>query len=174
MPRGPVVDYLTSIKRDLGIRYLEHLVNDLQEMSPSFHDRLVTLYLDEASDSSIDESRRNEVRERLVKFLEESDQYMPERVLAKLSRSTIRSFIWELILDDQFLPEKAVVLSKMGQHKAALEIYVFKLKNYAKAERYSTSLHVLIKATASVYTHKLIPHQHHSIKKRRDTSSILF
>jgi Vam6/Vps39-like protein vacuolar protein sorting-associated protein 39 len=90
LPRGPVVDYLTLIKRDLGIRYLEHLVHDLQEMSPSFHDRLVTLYLEEASDSAADEKQRNEVREKLVKFLEESDQYMPERLLGKLSRSISR------------------------------------------------------------------------------------
>lgn len=92
LPRDRVVDYLASIKRDLGIRYLEHLINDLQEMSPAFHNRLVTLYFEEASDTSLDESRRMEVRERLVKFLEESDQYMPERALAKLSRSTPPSF----------------------------------------------------------------------------------
>lgn len=80
------MDYLASVKRDLGIRYLEHLINDLQEMSPTFHDRLVTLYLEEASDLSNNEVHRTKVREKLVKFLEESDQYMPERVLAKLSR----------------------------------------------------------------------------------------
>ena len=66
---------------------MEHLINDLQEMSPTFHDRLVTLYLEEASDSAIPDNQRKEVREKLVTFLEESDQYMPERVLAKLSRS---------------------------------------------------------------------------------------
>jgi Vam6/Vps39-like protein vacuolar protein sorting-associated protein 39 len=130
-----VVDYLVSIKRDLGIRYLEHLINDLQELSPTFHDRLVALYLEEASDSATPESQRKEVRDKLVTFLEESDQYMPERVLAKLSRSTI--LLQEILTtDEQFLPEKAVVLSKMGQHKNALEIYIFKLKDYDKAERH--------------------------------------
>jgi hypothetical protein len=131
LPRGRVVDYLTSIKRDLGIRYLEHLINDLQEMSPAFHDRLVTLYLDEASDQSGNDYHRTEIREKLVKFLEDSDQYMPERVLAKLSHGNP---LQKLTLDDKFLPERAVILSKMGQHKNALEIYVFKLKDYAKAE----------------------------------------
>jgi hypothetical protein len=86
------VDYLASVKRDLGIRYLEHLINDLQEMSPTFHDRLVTLYLEEASDLSRNEVHRTNVREKLVKFLEESDQYMPERVLAKLSRGRYHVF----------------------------------------------------------------------------------
>ena len=87
LPRGRVIDYLSSIKHDLAIRYLEHLINDLQEMSPTFHDRLVSLYLDEAADSSVSLEQRNQVREKLVNFLEDSDQYMPERVLAKLSQS---------------------------------------------------------------------------------------
>ena len=40
-----------------------------------------------------------------------------------------------LTVDEIFLPERAVVLSKMGQHKSALEIYVFKLKDYSIAEK---------------------------------------
>lgn len=78
-----------SIKRELAIRYLEHLINDLQEMSPTFHDRLVSLYLDEATDLQLPDEYRSQVRERLVKFLEETDQYYPERVLAKLSHSIL-------------------------------------------------------------------------------------
>lgn len=31
-----------------------------------------------------------------------------------------------------------MVLSNMGQHKQALEIYVFKMKDYVKAEEYVT------------------------------------
>ena len=85
LPRARVIEYLASIKRDLAIRYLEHLIKDLQEMSPTFHDRLVSLYLDEASDKSVNEDQRNQIREKLVNFLEDSDQYMPERVLGKLS-----------------------------------------------------------------------------------------
>jgi len=56
-------------------------------MSPTFHDKLVSLYLDDATDMQQLEEHRNQVRERLIKFLEETDQYYPERVLAKLSHS---------------------------------------------------------------------------------------
>jgi hypothetical protein len=35
-----------------------------------------------------------------------------------------------------FYEAQAVVLSKMGQHKQALEIYVFKMKDYQKAEQW--------------------------------------
>jgi hypothetical protein len=69
---------------------LEHLIQDLQEMSPTFHDRLVALYFEEAADWQLDKDERDKVREKLVKFLEDSDQYMPERVLARLQNSTPR------------------------------------------------------------------------------------
>lgn len=82
-----MVEYLASIRRELGIRYLEHLIHDLQDMSPTFHDRLVSLYLDEASDTSLDVEQIQKVRGKMVDFLERSDQYMPERALAKLSNS---------------------------------------------------------------------------------------
>jgi hypothetical protein len=36
--------------------------------------------------------------------------------------------------DADFYEAQAVVLSKMEQHKQALELYVFKMKDYAKAE----------------------------------------
>lgn len=57
-------------------------------MSPTFHDRLVVLYFDEATDRRLDKDHQHKVREKLVKFLEDSDQYMPERVLARLQGST--------------------------------------------------------------------------------------
>lgn len=37
-------------------------------------------------------------------------------------------------LEPQFYEARAIVLSKMGNHKQALEIYVFKLQDDAKAE----------------------------------------
>lgn len=36
--------------------------------------------------------------------------------------------------DPSFYEAQAVVLSHMEQHKQALEIFVFKMKDYAKAE----------------------------------------
>jgi hypothetical protein len=36
--------------------------------------------------------------------------------------------------DPDFYEAQAVVLSNMGQHKQALEIYVFKIKDFEKAE----------------------------------------
>lgn len=39
-------------------------------------------------------------------------------------------------IDPEFFEARAIVFSKMGQHRQALEIYVFKLEDYAKAEEY--------------------------------------
>ena len=36
--------------------------------------------------------------------------------------------------DPKFYEAQALVLSNMGQHKQALEIYVFKLQDFEKAE----------------------------------------
>ena len=38
------------------------------------------------------------------------------------------------MLDPDFYEAQAVVLSNMDQHKQALEIYVFKIKDFEKAE----------------------------------------
>lgn len=42
--------------------------------------------------------------------------------------------------DPDFYEAQAVVLSNMGQHKQALEIYVFRLKDPQKAEEYAHDL----------------------------------
>ena len=39
--------------------------------------------------------------------------------------------------DPKFYEAQALVLSNMGQHKQALEIYVFKLEEFDKAEEYA-------------------------------------
>lgn len=41
--------------------------------------------------------------------------------------------------DPLFYEAQAVVLSNMGSHKQALEIYVFKLEDYGKAEEFVLS-----------------------------------
>ncbi|KAK4655757.1 Vacuolar morphogenesis protein 6 [Podospora pseudocomata] len=43
--------------------------------------------------------------------------------------------------DPSFYEAHAVVLSNMGQHRQALVIYVFKMKDYAKAEEYCNHIH---------------------------------
>ena len=42
----------------------------------------------------------------------------------------------DMALDPEFFESRAILFSKMGQHKQALEVYVFKLQDHAKAEEY--------------------------------------
>lgn len=42
--------------------------------------------------------------------------------------------LFRLAIDPGFFEAQAVVLSNMQQHKQALEIYVFRMNDYAKAE----------------------------------------
>lgn len=44
-------------------------------------------------------------------------------------------------VDPELFETRATVFSKMGQHRQALEIYVFKLRDYVKAEEYVFSIH---------------------------------
>ncbi|KAI0483952.1 AvaB protein [Xylariaceae sp. FL0804] len=129
LPRERVVNYLGDIAVDLEIRYLEHIINELGDGTPDFHNRLMELLL-----RTLKEGERNERWAerlgRLVAFLKESRQYGFGRAFGMIPRD-----------DPAFYEAQAVVLSNVGNHKQALEIYVFKMKDYAKAEEYCNHIH---------------------------------
>ncbi|KAL7276159.1 Vacuolar morphogenesis protein 6 [Rhizina undulata] len=132
LPRTKVLEYLQAMDKLLAIQYLEHLYNELNDMTQEFHTRLVELYLgvlkDECTKARKDE--KEEWLQGLLNFLITSKQYRSEKVLALLPRE-----------DPDYYEPRAVVLSNMGRHKAALEIYVFKLRNHMKAEEYCTKVY---------------------------------
>jgi hypothetical protein len=129
LPRPEVLDYLERQDQGLAIQYLEHVVTELHDMTPEFHTRLAGLYLQVLS-RDLSSELRNSWRARFLKFLESSDQYRAEKVLSWLPRDK-----------PEYYECRAVVLSKMGRHKAALEIYVFKLFDHDKAEHYCMKVH---------------------------------
>ena len=45
LPRGPVTDYLEIFDPQVATRYLEYLIDEKEERSVTFHDRLAELYL---------------------------------------------------------------------------------------------------------------------------------
>ncbi|KAF8460228.1 AvaB protein [Kalaharituber pfeilii] len=143
LPRGTVLDYLESIDRLLAIRYLEHLIDTVRDMTPEFHSRLAGQYLEHirqtnwveknGGDEEAGQKEKEEWKERMLDFLRDSKQYRSEKVLAWLPRE-----------DPDFYEARAIILSSMGQHKAALEIYVFKLQSPIKAEDYCVRIHTLL------------------------------
>ncbi len=131
LPRERVLKFLEKIDTTLALRYLEHVVDELNDQTPELHQRLLTLYFDRLRQPSISTAEKNELPSKFLTLLRTSTQYSPARLLGTLPRD-----------DPTFHEARALVLSKMGQHKQALEIYVFKLRDAAKAEEYCNHVHL--------------------------------
>lgn len=133
LPREKVVKFLEGIDVGLATRYLEHIIHELNDMTPDFHNRLVGAYIKELEGRQDRDSEEwKELMHRALEFLKESKQYFFPKALALIPRD-----------DAGFYEAQAIILSNMKQHKQALEIYVFKLKDPEKAEEYCNRMHLL-------------------------------
>lgn len=138
LPRQRVVSFMEGVGRPFAIKYLEHVTGELGDQTPELHAKLIGLYLEVLKEDGKDE----ETKEKLLSLLNESGQFSPSRVLEKLpadgmfGRSRLlkaKCADW-MNTDPTFYEARAIVFSKMGQHRQALEIYVFKLEDPKKAE----------------------------------------
>ena len=149
LPRQRVMDFLQRQDTDLALRYLEHLINELNDMTPELHQRLLVLYLEKLK--SHDDAKtpafatgedKEAMRKKFLDLLKSSQQYSPERMLSRLPKDGLSCYITAngikltVFLDPEMYEPRAAVFSKLGQHRQALEIYVFKLDNPEKAEEY--------------------------------------
>lgn len=142
LPRDKVIKFLGTIDVGLEVQYLEHIIMELNDTTPDFHNQLVELFIKYLKEKERDEEW-HKLMERLVQFLQTSEPYGRLRAFNLIPRDG-KSCIWSLRglsfdanggpQDPDFYEAQAVVLSKMEQHKQALELYVFKMKDYAKAE----------------------------------------
>lgn len=128
---GRVLKFLEEIDKGLAIQYLEHVIQELDDMSPELHQKLLMLYFERLKDISPEFSDYTAVQEKFLDLLRDSTQYSPARLLGLLPKD-----------DPKFHEARAIVFSKMGQHRQALEIYVFKLESPAKAEEYCNRVHL--------------------------------
>ncbi|CAO2650876.1 Nn.00g091730.m01.CDS01 [Neocucurbitaria sp. VM-36] len=132
LPRVKVLDFLQRIDLKLAVKYLEHIIEELNETEPDFHQRLCDLFLERLRSGEFgDDEEKASWRERLEVFLRTSVQYNKHRVLQQLPQN-----------DPDYYETRAIVLSKMGQHRQALHIYVFQLKDYQKAEEYCNQVYM--------------------------------
>ena len=157
LPRGKVLAFLESIDKALALRYLEHVVDELSDLTPDLHQKLVMLYFEQLKDRPADMDAesgnnvaRDELKDKFLTMLRSSTHYSAAKVLGVLPKD-----------DETFYEARAIVLSKMGQHKQALEIYVFKLKDFAKAEEYCNRVHLTedtstagVTSTKNAYTRR--------------------
>ncbi|KAK0531875.1 Vacuolar morphogenesis protein 6 [Tilletia horrida] len=130
LPRFRVVEDLALYDRDMCIVYLEHIIGTLNDGDPALHEQLASLYLARAADLGNlgANEERTKVVDKLSRFLELSEQYRPERILNQLPEN------------DLFEP-RAILLGRMGQHEAALGLYVYRLRAHDKAELYCQSVY---------------------------------
>ena len=83
LPHEKVVDFLDRIDAKLSLKYLEHIVDELDDQTPMFHDRLVTLTLERVKQSSDDDDRLH-WQKKLQDILQNSKQYNKYRALRDL------------------------------------------------------------------------------------------
>ncbi|KAB8234112.1 putative vacuolar morphogenesis protein AvaB [Aspergillus alliaceus] len=136
LPRHRVLEFLQGVDPNLAVRYLEHVIGELNDMTPDLHQKLLTFYLNRLKKGGPDDwvfpnyEERAVWRNKFLEMLRSSSQYSPAKILDSLDRD-----------DPEFFEARAIVFSKMGQHRQALEIYVFKLEDYGKAEEYCNHFH---------------------------------
>ncbi|KAM7187913.1 hypothetical protein V8F20_010782 [Naviculisporaceae sp. PSN 640] len=138
LPRDRVIDFLGGIDTKLEIEYLEHIITELNDSTPEFHNRLVDRFIRELlREKGVKGPEWDSLMERLVQFLE-TGQYSPNKAFRLIPKD-----------DPRFYEAQAVVLCKMQQHKQALEVYVFKMQDYDKAEEYCNRIHKAQETRAS-------------------------
>ncbi|KAK5112123.1 hypothetical protein LTR62_004466 [Meristemomyces frigidus] len=132
LPAEKVDSFLRGIEEKLEETYLEHRVNELGDQSKEFHQRLIELYLQRLKSGAEKDSPTSKQTEKskLEDFLRKSESYDEAATFRQLPTD-----------DPIFFESRAIVLSAMGNHKQALSIYVFQIKDYAKAERYCNDIY---------------------------------
>lgn len=132
LPRGRVLTFLQDMDPDLAMRYLEHVIDEFHDETPDFHDQLASMYLDRLRRDSAEGSQQSAWQGKLEDMLRQSEHYNKAKILRDLSTAE----------GTQFLESRIIVLNKLSRHKEALEIYVFQLADYQKAEEYCNQVYL--------------------------------
>ncbi|BFZ54290.1 Vacuolar morphoproteinsis protein 6 [Savitreella phatthalungensis] len=116
--RPAVIQLLTGIDKQYGIKYLEHVTIALDDTTPRFSEQLLELYLDQ--DKSED----------LLTFLNSSHCHAsPQRFYDRLPKTPA------------YLEARAILLARMGRLRAALEVYVHEVRDRQKSEAFAIQQH---------------------------------
>ncbi|WOO80809.1 Vam6/Vps39-like protein [Vanrija pseudolonga] len=137
LPRTDIVAFLEKENAESAVTYLEHLV-ELGDTNPDFHDKLAELYLSRARQVDDHEKKYHH----FLDFLNSSSHYRAYRLLSKLK--------------PEEMPEaRAILLGRMGNHDEALQIYAYKLKDYAAAEAYCARVYAKKPDPRGIFLHLL-------------------
>lgn len=87
LPRPAILDFLRGIDKKLEVRYLEHIIHELNDTTPDFHQRLVDVYIEALkSNDFADEEERSFWHEKTLDFLRTSQIYQPYKALRQVSK----------------------------------------------------------------------------------------
>lgn len=92
LPRHRVLDFLQGIDETLAVRYLEHVIGELNDMTPDLHQRLLVLYLDRLKKHKsgerqfADDAEYSRWRTKFLEMLRTSMQYSSAKMLDRLDR----------------------------------------------------------------------------------------
>ena len=90
LPRAKVLDFLLNLDRMLAVKYLEHIINELNDDSPDFHQRLIDTYLGGLKSPEVaGQQLKAEWKDKLLDFLRTSQHYEAWRVIKQLPRDGI-------------------------------------------------------------------------------------
>ncbi|KAJ3475842.1 hypothetical protein NLI96_g11566 [Meripilus lineatus] len=140
LPRQPVADYLEGIDPAICSRFVEFLIAERGEESPAFHDRLAELYLrmTVSSKKRGDQETRKHMYSKLLDFVDKTHHYRPDRLFG-------------LLPSDDLYEAKAILLGRLGRHDSALEVYVYRLQDYLKAEEYCKRIYEPNGLTSNIF-----------------------
>ena len=144
LPREQVLEYLEKTNPDLVIPYLEHIISNWNDPTPSFHNTLVHRYREKvrvllsAYQKTVPKNLQafageepgelGVYRKKLLDFLATSEHYSTE-------------ILSQYLLNDGLFDERAMVMGKVGNHDEALAIYVTILASTDKAEAYCNRIY---------------------------------
>ncbi|KAH0832904.1 vacuolar sorting protein 39 domain 1-domain-containing protein [Lanmaoa asiatica] len=153
---GQVTDYLEKFDLHIATRYLEYLIDEKEEMSSGFHDRLAELYLGITMTAKRkgEEDKHKEVYGKLLKFIDTTEHYRPDRLYGLLSeggRGPLRALVYLNHSTLDLYEARAILLGRMGRHEHALELYVYKLGDFAKAEEHCKRLSSSTPTPSSIF-----------------------
>jgi Vam6/Vps39-like protein vacuolar protein sorting-associated protein 39 len=87
LPREEVARFLQRIDLNLAVKYLEHIINELNDLTPDFHNRLVASYIEDLkSRSNHNDVTWRDLMDRLLSFLRSSKQYSLSKAFEMIPR----------------------------------------------------------------------------------------
>lgn len=94
LPRSRVIEFLRGIDRKLVAKYLEHIIHELNDTTPEYHQDLVNIYLDGLRSNDFnDDGERSLWKDKTLDFLKTSKNFQPYKALRQVSVDGIMSVL---------------------------------------------------------------------------------